>query len=174
MISAIPGWAVAHIPPLSSSSGLGQLLPAVSICLCLPIVFLSQLDHGTPMVIVSGRVVASIGRFPISWALFYFECALVISICVLATLLVTGGPSEVARVVTFRGNTINFAGSPLNVLWLMPLYVAALIILARLVGRLGWRLAEADSTDEESLGNEEIRQRGPKNYNPPRPRKPAT
>jgi predicted Zn finger-like uncharacterized protein len=174
MMSAIPGWTIAQIPPLSSSPGLGQLLPATSICLCLPIVFLSQLDNATPMGIVSGRVIASIGRCPFSWAFFYFECAVVIAICALATLLVTSGPGEVARVVTFRGNTINFAGSPFTLLWLTPLYVAAMIILARLLGRLGWRLAEAESTDEESKEDEEVRPRGPKNYNPPRPRKPAT
>jgi hypothetical protein len=59
------------------------------------------------------------------------------------------------------------AGSnPLKLLWLMPLYVAALILAARLLGRLGWRLAEA-MPDDEGPTKEDAGSRNAKNFNPP-------
>jgi hypothetical protein len=40
---------------------------------------------------------------------------------------------------------------PTATLWLVPLYVAAMILFARLLGRLAWRLAEAMPIEEESV-----------------------
>ena len=171
MISALPGWAVAHIPPLSGL-GLTPLLTAVSVGICFPIITLSQLDNNSSMGILSGRVLASMKRCPFSWAFFYFECALIVAICAIATVLVgTGG--DVARLVHFRGQVISFIGSPLTILWLMPLYVAALVIWARLLGRLGWLLAETVAI-EEPPKDEDIQPRKPKNYNPPRQPRAST
>jgi DNA-directed RNA polymerase subunit RPC12/RpoP len=152
MVSAIPGWAIGHIPSLAAMSGMPELLTAVSICLCLPVVLLSQLDIDSPWGILSGRVLASMARCPFSWAFFYLECLLLLSLCGAATYAVA-------------------IRDPHGFLWLMPLYVVALILFARLLGRLGWRLAEALSIDDRLSDEDE---RGPKNYNPPRGHKAIT
>jgi hypothetical protein len=56
-------------------------------------------------------------RWPFSWLTFYVESAIIIAACLAAAY--TG------------------------ILWiLVPVAVAALILYARLLGRLGWRLAE--------------------------------
>ena len=172
MLSALPGWAIAHVPPLASSSGTAEPLTVVSIGVCFPVILLSQLDNVSPMGLLSGRVLASMARCPFSWMFFYFESALLVALCGLITFLVdTGG--QVARVVSFRGEAINFVGSPLTVLWMTPLYVAALIIWARLLGRLAWRVAET-APIEEPPAEEEVQPRGPKNYNPPRQPRAST
>ena len=155
--------------PCPRTPRIGQLLTAISIGIFFPIIFLSQLDIGTPLGIVSGRVVSSMAKCPFSWAFFYLECAMIAAICFLVTVLAVSGPAEVVRTITFRGQAINFMGSPFTLVWLLPLYVLALIIAARLLGRLGWRLSESIPLDEKPKDDEdEPRPRGSKNYNPPR------
>jgi hypothetical protein len=154
---------------------MGQLLTALSVGICFPIILLSQLDTGTPLGVASGRVLSSMKTCPFSWMFFYFECAVIAAICFLATVLVVSGPEELVRTITFRGQAIDFMGRPLTLLWLVPLYVLALIIMARLLGRLGWRLAEAMPLDEDPKDeDDEVRPRGAKNYNPPRSRMQST
>lgn len=173
MMSAVPGWAIGLIPPIASSPGMSEIVTAISVGVCFPIALLSHLDCDTPLGVASGRVLSSLRKCPFSWAFFYIECAIIVAICYIVTVLVVGGPGEVVRTVTFRGQAIRIMESPLTFLWLVPLYVLALIIMARLLGRLGWRLAEAMPLEEPPREqDEEVRPRGQKNYNPPRqPRK---
>jgi hypothetical protein len=78
--------------------------------------------------VISGRIFATLRRCPGSWLLFYIESALLI-----------GGCLAVAAIAAL-----------LNVypLWPMPMYVAAFLLYARLLGRLGWVLAEATAVVE--------------------------
>ncbi len=124
MMSALPGWAFGKIPFLHLDAGERGLLIAVSMLVAWPIILLSQLDVNSPWGVLSGRVLASIGRCPLSWLFFYLELAAIAAVCGAITWVV-------AR------------QDPSSVVWLVPLYVAALILFARLLGRLGWRLAEA-------------------------------
>ena len=124
MTSAIPGFAISHIPPLNTMPGLDFLLSMVSIIFCMPIVLMSQLDINSPWGVASGRILASVARCPFSWAFFYLECILLTAICGGATYLVA-------------------KDRPGMIVWFLPVYVAALILIARLMGRLAWRLAEA-------------------------------
>jgi hypothetical protein len=61
---------------------------------------------------------------------FYFEIMAMAAICGGATYLVE-------------------EHYPSAALWLMLLYMAALILFARLLGRLAWRLAEAMPLEDE-------------------------
>jgi hypothetical protein len=130
MMSAFPGWAIAHIPPLSSIEVLSVLLSAVSIIFCFPIMLLSQLDINSPWGIVSPRILGSIGKCPFSWAFFYFECFVLAAIC--------GGAMYL---LTLR--------DPGLIVWILPLHVAALVLFARLLGRLAWRLADAMAVESK-------------------------
>jgi hypothetical protein len=124
MLSALPGWAIGQIPAVQSMPGMTELLTAASVLICWPIMFLSQLDFNSAAGLLSGRILSSLLRCPFSWAFFYLECAFVIAICGGATYLVA------------RHDLI----SPI---WMIALYVAGLLLCARLLGRLAWRLAEA-------------------------------
>jgi hypothetical protein len=129
-MSALPGWVIGHIPGVSDNPGLNALLIASSVLILLPIVMLSQLDINSPAGILSGRILTSLLRCPFSWMFFYFESAVLVAICGGATYFVAERYPNAA-------------------LWLMLLYTAALIVYARLIGRLAWRLAEAMPVEEE-------------------------
>jgi hypothetical protein len=91
---------------------------------------LSQLDINSPAGVLSGRILASLLQCPFSWMFFYFENAVMLAICGGVTYLV-------------------LENYPNAALWLMFLYTAALILFARLLGRLAWRLAEAMPLEDE-------------------------
>jgi hypothetical protein len=129
-VSAIPGAAISRIPIISAHPVLAGAAIAAAALLCLPVVLLSQLDINSPWGILSGRVLASMRRCPFSWAFFYIEGAILVAICGAATVAVAGG-------------------GPGAILSLAPLYMLALILFARLLGRLAWRLSEAMA--EETL-----------------------
>jgi DNA-directed RNA polymerase subunit RPC12/RpoP len=129
-MSALPGWAIGHIPGVGADPRVPILLIAASVLILLPIVILSQLDINSPAGILSGRILGSLLRCPFSWMLFYFETAVLAAICGGATYLV-------------------LEHYPNALLWLVLLYTAAVILFARLLGRLAWRLAEAMPLEEE-------------------------
>ena len=129
-MSAVPGFAISRIPAIQSNPELSAMLPGISIFAFLPIVMLSQLDINSPAGILSGRILGSLLRCPFSWITFYIEIAILAAICVGATYWVEQ----------------NYPGAGQ---WLMPLYVAAMILSARLLGRLAWRLAEAMAIEEK-------------------------
>lgn len=126
-VCLFPGWLLARLVP--GTAEVGVLLVAGGAVLALPIVILSQLEFDSPFAVVSSHVLASVVRCPLSWLLFYAEVALVAAIC-MAT--------------TFYLATLAPGAMPL----LVPLYVAALIVSARLLGRLSWGLAEEMSVED--------------------------
>jgi DNA-directed RNA polymerase subunit M/transcription elongation factor TFIIS len=116
MVSAFPGWLVGHFAVAQIEYKV--LAIATGMLLVFPVILLSQLDIGSMWAVVSPKVLRSMARFPFSWLMFYIESALITAGCLAAA----------------------YSGS----LWvLVPVAVAGLILYARLLGRLGWRLAEA-------------------------------
>jgi hypothetical protein len=84
--------------------------------------------------------------------LFYLESAVLLLVCA-AAIFVCGQKNIYLILLT------------------APLVVGCAIVYARLLGRLGWRIAEkiaVDAPDEGDSGPV-----GPKNYNPPRFAKPT-
>jgi hypothetical protein len=115
MVSAFPGWLVSYL--VFERMEHKVLAVAASVLLCFPVILLSQLDISSIWAVLSPKVLRSMVRWPFSWLTFYVESAIIIAACLAAAY--TG------------------------ILWLLvPVAVAALILYARLLGRLGWRLAE--------------------------------
>jgi hypothetical protein len=121
MVSGMPGWAIANFAvsqPLHQAAAV-----AAGIVASFPVILLSQLEIGSPWAILSPAVLKSLLRCPFSWLTFYVETTALIGGCLAAA--------------AFVGNS---GWNPLVVL--APLGTAALFLYARLLGRLGWRLAE--------------------------------
>ena len=127
--SAVPGGLIGQF--VAPDSPQRALWIAGSVWLCFPVVLLSQLDVSSPFAILSGKVLASLVRCPFSLMLFYIESGLLIAGCVLAAM--------------FNGRLMLF------LVIVIPLSMAAVLLYARLLGRLAWKLAEsmpaADSAD---------------------------
>jgi hypothetical protein len=129
-MSALPGWVIGRIPGVGNDPYIAPAITAASILIFTPIVMLSQLDINSPAGLLSGRILGSLLRCAFSWMFFYFEIALLATICGGATYLV-------------------LKNYPNSYLWLVLLYMAALLLFARLLGRLAWRLAEAMPIEDE-------------------------
>jgi hypothetical protein len=127
LVSAFPGWFIARNVAVDSAERV--LWVGGSLLICFPIVVLSQLHSSSAAAVLSGGVLLSVLFKPISWAFFYLEAALLAAMCVAATIAVAS------------------AGTLLAVL-LVPLYVLALFVYFRLLGRLGWYLAETTKVVE--------------------------
>jgi DNA-directed RNA polymerase subunit M/transcription elongation factor TFIIS len=126
LIAPFPGWLIGRvIDPTATAVGF-----LISLVICLPIVILSQLEGDSAFSVCAPRVVGSVVRMPLTWLMFYAEIALVMAICVGATL-------AAERV-------------PYLVLLLVPLYVAAILLAARILGRLAWTIAEKMPAREDS------------------------
>ena len=116
MVSAFPGWLVGEL--FVERFELKVLSVAVSMLLCFPIVLLSQLDISSMWAVVSPKVLRSMVRCPFSWLTIYVESAAITAVCLASA----------------------YAGS----LWLLVFVsMAGVLLYARLLGRLAWRLAEA-------------------------------
>jgi hypothetical protein len=119
-VCAFPGWLVGQ----ALETGWPRISAvAVSVLLCYPIVQLSQLEIGSMFGIVSGRIVMSIAKFPLSWMMWYFEVATLAAITV-----------GVIWLDRFLGGLAIFVAAPVA--------VGAAILVARILGRLAWKLAE--------------------------------
>jgi DNA-directed RNA polymerase subunit M/transcription elongation factor TFIIS len=129
-MSAVPGWAISQIPGVAADPSIKAIFSAVSALVFLPIVILSQLDFNSPAGLLSGRILSSMKKCPFSWILFYIEVAVIAAICGVASYL-----------VEMRAPSWSFG--------LMIAYGAAMVLLARLLGRLAWQLAEATSVEEK-------------------------
>jgi DNA-directed RNA polymerase subunit RPC12/RpoP len=122
MVAAGPGFAIGRFA--AEAAWQQALWTGGSFLLLFPLVFLSQMAAASPWSIVSGQVIGAIVRRPFSWLLFCFESALL---------------GAVSAAAIFYTAPIHFLVPVL----LAPLYVAAILLYARLIGRLGWVLAEA-------------------------------
>ncbi len=127
-VSVFPGWLASR---LVTDSFHQTLCVGGSLLVCFPLVLLSQLEISSPWAIVSGKVLGSLLRRPVSWMVLYIESALLAAGC--------GGVFVVV---------LDFA--PGLVLLTSPVYVAAGLIYSRLLGRLAWCIAESSPSGEES------------------------
>lgn len=122
VFTAGPGWMLARL--VAQEPWQAALLIGGSLLLGFPVTLLSQLAGNSTWELIELKVLGAMVRCPLSMMLFYLESACLAAICVAATLAVQQ----------------YHAYLPLA---LIPLYVGCLFIYARLLGRLGWRLADA-------------------------------
>lgn len=152
MMSILPGWAMSFIPPIHANLHLTAITIFASVAIIWPIMILSQLHIDSMFGVLSPKILASLARCPFSWALFYFETFALLALCG-------------ATIVFFAGD------NPQNVIWFTPLFVAVMILISRLLGRLAWYLSEKITTIE-AVADDPIP--AMKNYNPPRSPKKST
>lgn len=143
MVSTVPGWIIGQFA--AQEPWQRALWAGGCLLVCFPIVFLSQLAANSPWTLVSGNVLANMARRPFSCLLFYIESALLAAVCTVAVVL-TADYHHLVPVL--------FA----------PLYVAALLLYCRLLGRLAWRIAVPggmeEATPEEKQESGELPSRG--------------
>jgi DNA-directed RNA polymerase subunit RPC12/RpoP len=122
MMSEFPGWAIGALLPIPLWAR--ELLISASFWIFFPLMILSQLDIGSMWAIFSPRVLRSMLRCPFSWLTFYVETAAILFGCIAISVLAAVFDMYVVLVASLVGGF-------------------ALLLYARLLGRLGWRLAEA-------------------------------
>ncbi|MCG8451400.1 MAG: hypothetical protein MI725_17680, partial [Pirellulales bacterium] len=126
---------IAMVVSLIPASLIGRIAPepmigmALGMLLCFPIVLLSSLEQGSPLSVLSVRLVASLVRKPLHWLMFY-----------LVTSLVIGG-SVWAAWALMQSSAIASAA-------VVPLAVATVLLYFRLLGRFAWWLAESLPEDD--------------------------
>jgi DNA-directed RNA polymerase subunit M/transcription elongation factor TFIIS len=121
MMSVFPAWLISYVlpnDPLTIAVAVG-----IGIVTCFPLAVLSQMDIGSIWGVVSPRVVLSVFKCPFSWLTFWIQTGVM-------------GAAWVGAVYATEQVRIN----PMIVA--APLGAAGLILYARLLGRLGWRLSE--------------------------------
>ncbi len=142
--SAAPGWMLAQL--LSNELWQTAALTGGSLVLLLPLVVLSQQAGSSTWELIDLGVFGAMVRCPFSMLLFYFQSACLLALCAVLVFF------------TWQVNVY----LPLAA---APLILGCILVYARLLGRLGWRLGEKISVDDPE---EEDRPAAPKNFNPPR------
>ncbi len=122
LVSPLPGWLLGRY--VMQDQPAATLLFVGSLVVSFPIILLSQLDVGSAFGVASPRVIASLVRLPLTWLMFYSEIALLVAFCVGATI-------AVELILPILGYA------------LVPFYIAAILLAARILGRLAWKLAES-------------------------------
>ena len=123
MISALPAWLAAKAAtalPLEQQLAIGA---AVWLAI-FPFVILSALEQGSAFAIFSPRVAASLLRCFVPWFVFY-----------VASLLLVAGAGALAWAML---NNQSFLAK-LPIPWLA---VALILVYMRMIGRLGWWIAD--------------------------------
>ena len=133
MFTAAPGWMLGQL--VAQEPWQLALLTCGSLLLGFPITLLSQLAGNSTWELIELKVLGAMVRCPLSMIFFYVESACLAAICVSVTF----------AVVQFH---------LLLALALAPLYIGCLLIYARLLGRLAWRLSEAMPVDEPPKNEE--------------------
>jgi hypothetical protein len=103
----------------------------------LPVTLLSTLLEGTPLGVLSPRLMRSFGRCTGAWLLFYLQTF------VLAALV--GGAGWILRQMLQPRR-----GDETMLIWCLgPIAIAALLIDMRLLGRLAWLISERMPEEEK-------------------------
>jgi DNA-directed RNA polymerase subunit M/transcription elongation factor TFIIS len=127
VFTAAPGWMLGQL--VAYEPWQLALWTGGSLLLGFPITLLSQLAGNSTWELIELKVLGAAVRCPFSMIFFYLESACLVAVCVSAAL---------AAVQV----------DELLLLALAPLFVGCLFLYARLLGRLGWRLAEAMPDNE--------------------------
>jgi predicted Zn finger-like uncharacterized protein len=133
-IAAVPGWAVAHYA--LRDVPLSYLAIAVGMVVCFPVVFLSQLDLSSPAAVFSFRIFSSLMRCPVTWFVFIVESSLLMAVCVAVPMA--------AKMF-----------HPAVLILAPPVFLVAMILYARMLGRLAWAIAEATPARDARSAPEE-------------------
>jgi DNA-directed RNA polymerase subunit M/transcription elongation factor TFIIS len=128
-MAAAPGLLVWKFIP-NLPWGLGPGLAAASWLLLFPVFLLSQLDNGSPLEFFSPKLAGTLSKRPGPWLLFYAESVVLLGGCA-------------AAVVGLQ------MLSPVLVLVSVLLVSVASFTYFRLLGRLGWWLAESLAAEAE-------------------------
>lgn len=121
-VSAVPAGLTFKIPTIWPMEAHVALAAAVWLA-CFPVVLLSSLEEGSPFAVFSPRLASSVFRCSGPWLLFYIESLLLAAAVGGVGMLVLSGPPAVRLVLP----------------WLA---VGWMLFYMRLLGRLGWWLAE--------------------------------
>lgn len=130
MISALPAWLAtkaATTLPLEQQLAIGA---AVWLAV-FPFVILSALEQGSAFAIFSPRVAASLIRCFVPWFVFY-----------VASLLLVAGAGALAWAMLNNQSLLAKAPIP----WLI---VALILVYMRMIGRLGWWIADVMPPPDE-------------------------
>jgi hypothetical protein len=132
------GLGVWHIAQFAS---LGLVVSAsvvaATVIFVLPVMLLSALLEGSPLDVISPRLLRSFGYSAGPWLFFYAQT------CILAALVGSVIWFLVARLGPFGGQSTVLA-------WIAaPLVVAALLLYSRLLGRLGWIITDRMPAEDD-------------------------
>ncbi len=125
-VSVVPGWGISAWAGLQGAPS--WITMGASLLVCFPVVLLSMLEINSPAGVLAPMVVRSLFRRFFDWTLFYLQAAIVV-----------GGTTALV-VVGLRFN-------PYWVLAAAPVAVAVSFWYFRLLGRLGWCIAEASGSE---------------------------
>lgn len=129
LFTGAPGWMLGQL--IAPDPWQLALLAGGSLLFGFPITLLSQLAGDSTWELIDLNVLGAAIRCPFSMMLFYLQSACLAAICALPTIAIW----------------------QVNMYWVLalaPLYVACLIVYARLLGRLAWRLSEKMPADEQA------------------------
>ncbi|MBN1854435.1 MAG: hypothetical protein JW829_17015 [Pirellulales bacterium] len=120
-VATVPGWAIRMF---TAADPLAVVIVGTMLFLILfPFVLLSMLEISSPWAIFSPRVFGSLWRAPVAWFFFTMESFLLVA------------------VLAF-GNFWIYQFNPWLVPLITPIVVAGSFVYFRLLGRLGWCLAQ--------------------------------
>jgi DNA-directed RNA polymerase subunit M/transcription elongation factor TFIIS len=121
-------WQITRL--ISLEPVMSAVIVTMVVLIVLPVTLLSTLLEGTPLGVLSPRLVSSMGKCPGAWFQFYLQTF------VLAAL-VGGAAWMLWWALGIR------PGDEATMLWCLgPLAIAALFIDMRLLGRLAWWISE--------------------------------
>jgi DNA-directed RNA polymerase subunit M/transcription elongation factor TFIIS len=129
-------WQLAVL--LSLGPLMSAALAAMVVVTLLPVALLSTLLEGTPIGVLSPRLISSFGRCTAAWLLFYVQTFLL-------TAMVGGAGWILWQTLQPR------RGDETVLVWCLgPIVMAALIVDMRLLGRLAWLISERMPEPEQA------------------------
>jgi DNA-directed RNA polymerase subunit RPC12/RpoP len=130
-------WQLARLTSLEPI--LSAAIATAVVLIVLPVALLSTLLEGTPVGVLSPRLVSSLGRCSGAWLQFYLQTFILAA-------LVGGATWILWSALGLR------QGDETTLLWLLsPLVIAALFIDMRLLGRLAWWMSEQIPQQENEI-----------------------
>jgi hypothetical protein len=136
-LAATGAWKLMEIVPAAAAapSALQAAVAGAVFVLIFPVTMLSALLEGSPLGVVSPRLLGTLGRCPGPWLLFYVQTFMLAAVVGVAAWLLAPPQGGVP---------------PASFTWgLPPVVIAALLIDMRLLGRLAWWISDAMPDEDE-------------------------